>query len=104
MGSTPPRSIRTSCKLVKAAAMVERNGTDYAVYLCRVFRRGPGVLQAASTIGRSRKCSTATRWAAGPSWQIPAGASRTRSQRYRAGYKLPLDADASVRGSKTWAS
>jgi hypothetical protein len=33
--------------LVKAAAMVERNGTDYAVYLNRVFGDDPDFRQAA---------------------------------------------------------
>ena len=33
--------------LVKAAAMVERNGTDYAIYLNRVFGDDPDFRQAA---------------------------------------------------------
>ncbi len=33
--------------LVKAAAMVERNGTDYAVYLNNVFHQDPDFRQAA---------------------------------------------------------
>ena len=38
------------------------------------------------------------RWA---SWPIRAGISTPAFERYRTGYKLPLDADASVRGSRT---
>ncbi len=32
--------------LVKSAAMVERNGVDYAAYLCRVFQDDPAFCAA----------------------------------------------------------
>ena len=53
------------------------------------------------TTGPRRKCSTATRSAAGPAWPIRAGTTQAAFDRYRAGYQLPLDAEASVRGSRT---
>jgi hypothetical protein len=86
--------------LVKAAAMVERNGTDYAVYLHRVFADDPDFQQAADNwAGEEVQHGDALgRWAmlADPSWDYEVAFSR-----YRAGYKLPLGATASVRGSRT---
>ena len=87
-------------KLVKSAAMVERNGTDYAVYLCRVFREDPAFCQAADywAVEEVQHGDALGKWAemADPGWSFA-----DSFQRYRDGYKLPLDADASVRGSKT---
>lgn len=86
--------------LVKAAAMVERNGMDYAVYLGRVFRDDPDFRGATDNwaLEEVQHGDALGRWAmlADPSWDFEAAFSR-----YRAGYKLPLDADASVRGSRT---
>ena len=86
--------------LVKAASMVERNGTDYAVYLGRVFRDDPDFRQASDNwaIEEVQHGDALGRWAmlADPGWDFEAAFAR-----YRAGYKLPLDADASVRGSRT---
>jgi rubrerythrin len=86
--------------LVKAAAMVERNGTDYAVYLNRVFADDPDFRQAADTWAEEevQHGDALGRWAAlaDPGWDYAAAFAR-----YRAGYKLPLDATASVRGSRT---
>ena len=87
-------------KLVKAAAMVERNGTDYAVYLCRVFRDDPDFRLAAENwaVEEVQHGEALGRWAtlADPGWDFEAAFVR-----YKAGYTLPLDADASVRGSRT---
>ena len=86
--------------LVKAAAMVERNGTDYAVYLGRVFLDDPDFRMAADNwaIEEVQHGDALGRWAAlaDPAWDFEHAFAR-----YRAGYKLPLDADASVRGSRT---
>jgi hypothetical protein len=86
--------------LVKAAAMVERNGTDYAIYLNRVFADDPAFQRAADSwaVEEVQHGDALGKWAmlADPSWDYP-----TAFARYRAGYTLPLDADASVRGSRT---
>ena len=86
--------------LVKAAAMVERNGTDYAVYLGRVFQDDPDFRAATDNwaVEEVQHGDALGRWAmlADPGWDFAAAFDR-----YRAGYKLPLDADASVRGSRT---
>ncbi len=86
--------------LVKAAAMVERNGTDYAVYLNRVFGNDPDFRRAADhwAMEEVQHGDALGRWAmlADPDWDYEAAFAR-----YKAGYKLPLDAEASVRGSRT---
>jgi rubrerythrin len=80
--------------------MVERNGQDYAVYLGRVFRDDPDFRAAADNwaVEEVQHGDTLGKWAvlADPGWDFEAAFAR-----YRAGYKLPLDADASVRGSRT---
>lgn len=87
-------------RLVKSAAMVERNGTEYAVYLCRVFREDPAFCQASDNwaIEEVQHGDALGRWAelADPGWRFA-----DAFDRYRNGYKIPLDAEASVRGSKT---
>ena len=86
--------------LVKAAAMVERNGTDYAIYLGRVFLDDPDFRMASDNwaIEEVQHGDALGRWAmlADPGWSFEQAFAR-----YRAGYKLPLDADASIRGSRT---
>ena len=87
-------------KLVKSAAMVERNGTEYAVYLSRVFREDPAFCQASDNwaIEEVQHGDALGRWAemADPSWKFA-----DAFDRYREGYKVPIDLDDSVRGSKT---
>ncbi len=86
--------------LVKAAAMVERNGTDYAIYLNRVFGDDPDFRQAADywALEEVQHGDALGRWAmlADPSWDY-----ETAFARYKAGFKLALDAEASIRGSRT---
>jgi hypothetical protein len=86
--------------LVKAAAMVERNGDDYALYLKAVFHDDPDFRRAADNwaIEEVQHGEALGRWAmlADPSWDF-----RDAFARYRAGYRLPLEADASVRGSRS---
>lgn len=86
--------------LVKAAAMVERNGTDYAVYLNRVFHDDPDFRQAADYWAEEevQHGEALGKWAmlADPGWDY-----RAAFARYKAGYTLPLDAEKSIRGSRT---
>jgi rubrerythrin len=86
--------------LVKAAAMVERNGDDYAVYLKRVFRDDPDFQRAAENwaVEEVQHGDALGQWGelADPGWDY-----RAAFERYRAGYKIDLDANASIRGSRT---
>lgn len=86
--------------LVKAAAMVERNGDDYAVYLKRVFADDPDFQRASDAWAEEevQHGDALGRWAtlADPSWDYPASFAR-----YRAGYKINTEVDASIRGSRT---
>jgi rubrerythrin len=86
--------------LVKAAAMVERNGKDYARYLGGVFRDDPDFRQAADNwaIEEVQHGDALAKWAelADPGWDFAAA-----FQRYRAGYSVRINADASIRGSRT---
>ena len=87
--------------IVKAAAMVERNGTDYGTYLNRVFHDDPAFQAAADnwSVEEVQHGDALGRWAmlADPSWDY-----QDAFRRYKEGYHLPLlDADSSVRGSRT---
>ena len=86
--------------IMKAAAMVERNGTDYAAYLNSVFHDDPAFRQAADNwaIEEVQHGDALGKWAmlADPTWDYPAAFAR-----YRDGFKIDLTADASVRGSRT---
>ncbi len=96
----PAKVDATIVPLVKAAAMVERNGTDYAIYLKNVFHDDPAFQQATDNwaVEEVQHGDTLGRWAmlADPAWDYAAAFAR-----YRAGYQLPLDAAQSVRGSLT---
>jgi rubrerythrin len=86
--------------LVKAAAMVERNGTDYAIYLNNVFRDDPDFRQAVDNwaVEEVQHGDALGRWAmlADPSWDFHEAFAR-----YKSGYQIPLEAMDSVRGSLT---
>lgn len=86
--------------LVKAAAMVERNGDDYALYLQSVFHDDPDFHQAAANWAEEevQHGDALGKWAmlADPSWDFEEAFAR-----YRAGYKIDVKADASIRGSRT---
>jgi len=86
--------------LVKSAAMVERNGVDYAAYLCRVFRDDPAFCAASQNwaIEEVQHGDALGRWAmlADPGWDFEAAFAR-----YRAGYKPPIEGNFSIRGSRT---
>jgi len=85
--------------LIKAAAMVERNGDDYARYLANVFPDDAMFRAAAEAwaVEEVQHGDALGRWAmlADPAWDFPAAFAR-----YRAGYQVPLDATSSVRGSR----
>lgn len=96
-----PRAVDpTLVPLVKAAAMVERNGRDYAVYLDRVFSDDPDFRLAADTWAEEevQHGDTLAKWArlADPEWDFEAAFAR-----YRAGYLIKTDVDQSIRGSRT---
>ncbi len=86
--------------LVKAAAMVERNGDDYATYLKRVFRDDPDFAVAADNwaLEEIQHGDALGRWAmlADPEWDYAEA-----FERYRAGYQVHPGAVSSVRGSRT---
>jgi hypothetical protein len=96
----PARVAPEVVPLIKAAAMVERNGDDYAIYLKSVFHDDPDFRQAADNwaVEEVQHGEALGRWAmlADPSWDF-----RAAFAKYREGYRLPLDADASVRGSRS---
>ncbi|HTR17886.1 MAG TPA: ferritin-like domain-containing protein [Acetobacteraceae bacterium] len=96
----PSRVDPSIVPLVKAAAMVERNGTDYALYLNHVFVDDPDFRQAADnwSVEEVQHGDALGRWAslADPSWDYQAAFAR-----YKAGYKVPVEVDTSVRGSRT---
>jgi rubrerythrin len=84
---------------IKAAAMVERNGADYGIYLGRVFADDTAfVADLTDWVAEEVQHGMALgRWAqiADPAWDFDAA-----FERFRQGYQVPLDAEASVRGSQ----
>ena len=86
--------------LVKAAAMVERNGTDYGLYLNNIFADDPDFRRAADNwaVEEVQHGEALGRWAmlADPGWDFAQAFAR-----YRSGYRLPLGATESKRGSRT---
>ena len=86
--------------LVKAAAMVERNGIDYATYLKNVFSQDPDFRQATDNwaVEEVQHGDALGKWSmlADPGWDYEGSFAR-----YKAGYQVPLDVDMSVRGSLT---
>lgn len=99
-GFDPARLDPDIVPLVKAAAMVERNGDDYALYLQSVFHDDPDFHQAAAHWAEEevQHGDALGRWAmlADPSWDFDAA-----FRRYREGFKIDVKADASIRGSRT---
>jgi rubrerythrin len=86
-------------KLVKAAAMVEFNGGDYAAYLNRVFADDPEFQIVASEWAEEevQHGQALARWAklADPTFDF-----ETAFKRFTAGYAIDVDAEQSVRGSR----
>jgi len=86
--------------LVKSAAMVERNGDDYARYLKSIFADDPDFKAAADhwAIEEVQHGDALGRWAslADPTFDYSGCFAR-----YRAGYQIDVRADASSRGSRS---
>ncbi|MFD1626735.1 ferritin-like domain-containing protein [Azospirillum griseum] len=86
--------------LIKAAALVEYNAHDYTAYLCNVFSDDPEFQAVARGWADEEVQHGAAlgRWAtlADPSFDFDGAVAR-----FRAGYRVPIDLDASVRGSRT---
>ncbi|GAK34707.1 hypothetical protein JCM17846_02800 [Iodidimonas nitroreducens] len=85
--------------VVKAASLVEANSADYVTYLCRVFPDDADFQAAARQWGEEEAQHGAAlgRWAeiADPAFSFAQSLAL-----FREGYGLPLDASASVRGSR----
>lgn len=84
---------------VKAAALVEHNAGDYVTYLCNVFGDDPDMQNAARQWGEEevQHGRALARWA---ELADPAFNAGEALDRFRAGFRLPLNATASVRGSR----
>ena len=86
--------------LVKAASMVESNGRDYAAYLNRVFDDDAQVCEMMNGWAHEEVQHGVVlgRWArlADPGFDYDAALAR-----FRAGYSIETDVDASIRGSRT---
>ncbi len=86
-------------RIVKAASLVERNGADYAQYLCQVFHDDAAFQAVAKRWGDEeiQHGQALARWAAlaDPTYDFAAAAAR-----FTAGFRVDLDPAASVRGSR----
>ena len=85
--------------LMKAASMVEHNGHDYGRYMREVFRGDADFLQAIDVWAEEevKHGEALRRWAelADPSFDFDQS-----FERFTSGYKLPVNVEASVRGSR----
>ena len=86
-------------RLVKAASLVEQNGADYTRYLCNVFA-GDAEFQDAARIWGGEEVQHGValgRWSrlADPSFDHTASCAR-----FSAGFRVDLDAERSIRGSR----
>lgn len=95
-GAADPALLAT----VKTAALVEANSGDYVAYLHNVFARDDEFRRAADRWGEeeAQHGSALGRWAErmDPDFDFQRALAR-----FRAGYRIPVDAVASVRGSRT---
>lgn len=86
--------------LIKAAALVEFNAHDYTAYLCNVFHDDADFKAIAAVWAEEeiQHGQALGRWAelVDPSFDFQGAVAR-----FRAGYKIPIDLDASVRGSRS---
>jgi rubrerythrin len=96
----PTRVDSEILRLVKAAAMVEKNSGDYATYLKNVFPDDDAFAGAVDTWAKEevQHGDVLGRWAetADPCFNF---ADRFRV--FKDGFKIPVDATASVRGSRS---
>src|SRR3981189_2780706 len=81
---------------IKAAALVERNAEDYGVYLRRVFAADAAFRESVNgwVVEEIQHGMALGRWAqlADPGWDFDSAFAR-----FRAGYKVPLEASGSGR-------
>lgn len=86
--------------MVKAAAMVEANSADYVAYLQNIFPDDPAFCKLASDWGEEevQHGRALGRWAelADPSFRFEESFTA-----FREGFRIPVDAAESVRGSRT---
>ena len=90
-----PELMRT----VRAAAMVEGNGADYGAYLCKVFHDDPEFQQVVQdwAVEEVQHGRALGRWAELADSRFSYDDS---FRRFTAGYKIDLDVEASIRGSR----
>ncbi len=86
--------------VAKTASLVEANSADYVTYLCNVFADDEDFKAAAQEWGveEAQHGAALGRWAelADPGFSFEKSLAH-----FRAGYSLPLDSSASVRGSRS---
>lgn len=87
-------------KIIKAACLVEANATDYAAYLCNIFRDDPAFqrLAQAWAVEEVQHGEALARWAklADTTFDFD-----DRLARFRDGFQVQIDSQESVRGSRT---
>jgi rubrerythrin len=87
-------------KIAKAASLVEANGEDYAAYLCNVFNDDPAFQRITIDWAREevQHGAALARWArlADPDFDFDAALAR-----FKAGFRIPIEAVASIRGSRS---
>ncbi|MBI3709338.1 MAG: ferritin-like domain-containing protein [Proteobacteria bacterium] len=87
-------------RIVKAASLVEHNGGDYGTYLCNVFHDDAAFQTAAREWAEEevQHGRALRRWAelADPRWDFAAAFAHFTGR-----FRLPLEATASVRGTRT---
>ena len=95
----PDRVTPDLLAVVKAASLVEANAADYVTYLERVFADDADFRAAAEAWGREEEQHGAAlgRWAemADPDFSFEKSLAL-----FRQGYRIPLDAEQSIRGSR----
>ncbi|MBC7950571.1 MAG: ferritin-like domain-containing protein [Rhodospirillaceae bacterium] len=87
-------------KVIKAAAMVERNAADYTAYLNNVFR-ADSEFKAIATEWQAEEVQHGDVLGRYAELADPQFDFKQRFQRFVDGYKVPIDLDNSVRGSLT---
>ncbi|MGE5545626.1 MAG: ferritin-like domain-containing protein [Solirubrobacterales bacterium] len=96
----PGRLDPETLKVVKAAAMVERNAADYAAYLNNVFADDPAFRELAAT-WRDEEIQHGDVLGRYAEMADPGFSFRDRFARFVAGYRIPTELAASIRGSLT---